>query len=291
MSTTVPSMDPRLPPELEHQIFEIAAHEFPEMIPIFLRVARRIQFWIEPLLYQVILAAGINAASTNAVLAAMDSRPRTVFNAVRHLYIDSSANLSQDQSQRLLGLCENVVNLALVGNVAEPSILPILAGMRLRQLSVSLHSLFGGPDTVDLNRPLFISITHLKLFVDNIEHSRVSSHLSALPALTHLCLMDKVAWEVLRDILSTCKPLEVLVNMWATRNGATRRRLVFAFSRPFADFVFDFALEWFRQGATKGWKAGADGGNDFWAAAENLIARRRRLTVVEVHFIGDHIMY
>ncbi|KAJ7839783.1 hypothetical protein B0H13DRAFT_1911031 [Mycena leptocephala] len=183
MSTTVPSMDPRLPPELEHQIFEIAAHEFPEMIPIFLRVARHIQFWIEPLLYQVILAAGINAASTNAVLAAMDSRPRTVFNA-----------------------------------------------------------------------------------------------LSALPALTHLCLMDMVSGEVLRDILSTCKPLEVLVNMWATRNGAMRRRLEFAFSRPFTDVRFVMA---YVKDPVKDWKAGAEGGNDFWAAAENLIAWRRASTVVK----------
>jgi hypothetical protein len=48
-------MDPRLPPELEHQIFEIAAHEFPEMIPIFLLVARRIQFWYLPQLIGFIM--------------------------------------------------------------------------------------------------------------------------------------------------------------------------------------------------------------------------------------------
>jgi hypothetical protein len=94
--------------------------------------------------------------------------------------------------------------------------------------------------------------------------------------------MDKVSGEVLRDILSTCKLLEVLVNMWSTSHGALWRRLEFAFSRPFADVRFVMA---YVKDPAKDWKAGAEGSGDFWAAAENLIARRRGSTVVSTYMI------
>jgi hypothetical protein len=37
--------DPYLPPELEHQIFEIAALSHPKDIPTFMRISRRIKYW------------------------------------------------------------------------------------------------------------------------------------------------------------------------------------------------------------------------------------------------------
>ncbi|KAJ6550049.1 hypothetical protein B0H19DRAFT_1160293 [Mycena capillaripes] len=52
MSTAVG--DAILPPELERLIFEIAALESPKSMPALILVARRVQIWIEPLLYGVL---------------------------------------------------------------------------------------------------------------------------------------------------------------------------------------------------------------------------------------------
>ncbi|KAJ7064130.1 hypothetical protein C8F01DRAFT_1275364 [Mycena amicta] len=45
-------MDPRLPREMEQEIFETAGEIHPADIPTLLRVARRTHYWLEPLLYR-----------------------------------------------------------------------------------------------------------------------------------------------------------------------------------------------------------------------------------------------
>ncbi|KAJ7887124.1 hypothetical protein B0H14DRAFT_2696630 [Mycena olivaceomarginata] len=49
------SNPPKLPPELECTIFEIAALARPKMIPSLILVAHRVKHWVEPLLYRVIM--------------------------------------------------------------------------------------------------------------------------------------------------------------------------------------------------------------------------------------------
>ncbi|KAJ7762894.1 hypothetical protein B0H16DRAFT_1528085 [Mycena metata] len=46
--------DPAFPPELERLVFEMAAHARPPTIPTFMRVARRVKIWVEPLLYRTL---------------------------------------------------------------------------------------------------------------------------------------------------------------------------------------------------------------------------------------------
>ncbi|KAJ7059732.1 hypothetical protein C8F01DRAFT_1145482, partial [Mycena amicta] len=45
---------PRLPRELEREIFELAAEIHPSTVAVLLRVAHRVQEWTEPFLYRTI---------------------------------------------------------------------------------------------------------------------------------------------------------------------------------------------------------------------------------------------
>ncbi|KAJ7048236.1 hypothetical protein C8F01DRAFT_1193550 [Mycena amicta] len=75
--------EPRLPPELEREIFQTTAllHSAPPL----LRVARRVLIWVEPLLYRVLIIGGsIGIAQLNA---ASSKPPAFLARAVRCLKI------------------------------------------------------------------------------------------------------------------------------------------------------------------------------------------------------------
>ncbi|KAJ6536903.1 hypothetical protein B0H19DRAFT_1182091 [Mycena capillaripes] len=264
-------MEATLPCELERQIFEIAGFDHFGMIPTLLRVARRVHVWMEPLLYRVIwLDAGTHAAKTDAVYAAISSKPASFFkDAVRHLFIDESKSLDKEKAFTLLRLCANVVNLAVLGDLVGPPLLPILARIRLRRLSISLEQLFGGPQAVDFCHPLSLSVTHLDIF-GNLAMT-MCTHLIALPALTHLCLNGRIEWDIVRLCLSECKTLVLLVNLWPSTQFIDAD--VFAAAVPFEDarFVVGRCDEYWRH-----WEASAEGGADFWSEAAAFVAEKRR---------------
>ncbi|KAJ7679467.1 hypothetical protein DFH06DRAFT_1465537 [Mycena polygramma] len=254
---------PRLPPELERQIFEFAALAHRKMIPTFLRVARRIQIWIEPLLYRVLWIdthrdARATKTEPEAVRAAMESKPAVFFSdSVRHLFLDNTADFSILEAKKLLQLCTNLVSFAVVGKLSQPSLLPILADMRVERLSASLNDLFGSPHAVDLRHPLFLSPTHLDTFA-NFAGKHLYIQLAALPALTHLCLNERIDWDIIRGILSECASLMFLVNLWP--HYLDSRARTFAAETPLKDtrFVVRISTSYWAD-----WKAGAEGHGDY----------------------------
>ncbi|KAJ6452310.1 hypothetical protein C8R47DRAFT_1169252 [Mycena vitilis] len=278
MAKTISRVAPVLPKELERYIFDIAAHASPERIPTFLRVARRVQIWLEPLLFNTVWANdSSHVAKTKAVLTAMDSRPPEFFQrSVRQLFIETSTLIPPYKTSELLSLCSKAVNFALFSHFPAPALLPILGGMRLRRLSASLTCIFGTSRAIDLTHPLFRSITHLEVFDHGVfqhqEYPEVATRLAALPALTHLCLNDMVTWPALRAILADCTYLKVLVNLWSSYACAQVRADEFKGITPFRDLRL--VVAWVRDWAGD-WEQGAAGGGDFWIAAEKLVAGRR----------------
>ncbi|KAJ7828976.1 hypothetical protein B0H13DRAFT_2116563 [Mycena leptocephala] len=274
-------MDPRLPPELEHKIFEISALVHPGMVPTLLRVARRVQIWIEPLLYRLIWFDHPpndprQIAETNAVLAAMESKATSVFREVRNLFLKCSSGGPAEKGCSLLRLCPNVVKLFLSpsSSSAEPQLVTVLGGMHICKLSVWLPNLFGAESLatgIDFTHPLFISITHLHI-LNRIEmENEIYPGLTGLPALTHLALNQTVLWDALRKVLYGCKKLAVLVNLWPMFRSFRGRE--FSEKTPFSDtrFVVTAYTDLWRE-----WRAGAEGGMDFWTAANGFIARKQR---------------
>jgi hypothetical protein len=222
-------------------------------------------------MYRVIrLDTERNTAKMSAVVAAMNSKPASFFkDGVRHLFIDTSSDsLDKDEAITLLRLCENVINLVLLGDVVGPILLPILARMPLRRLSIDLEELFGRPQAVNFHHPLFLSLTHLDIFGTLVPS--VYTHLVALPALTHLCLNGHIKWDIFRFCLSECKSLVVLVNFWPM----SRELEAYGFCAyaPLEDARFVVGCP---EHYGWSWEAGAHGWADFWIEAENFVARKR----------------
>ncbi|KAJ7138857.1 hypothetical protein C8R46DRAFT_1013852 [Mycena filopes] len=280
-------MDPRLPPELERQIFETAAFAIPLTIPTLLRVARRTRVWIEPLLYRV-LGPGIRKEREmfRAIRLFLNTKPPRFFaDAVRHLHLPPSSHLTQGQARRLLSLSRNLVDLAASGFSSDPGLLPILARLRIRHLGMSLRQMFsatGTSSSINFHHPLFDSVTHLTIY--DRPDEVICEGIPALPALTHLSMKKITQWGALRTLLAKCARLQVCLSVWPPSEiGPARRQVI-----PFVDRRFilvAFADYW------GDWQAGAEGRVDLWAIAENFIAQKRRGDISESMYFLDHHAY
>ncbi|KAK7052183.1 hypothetical protein R3P38DRAFT_1638258 [Favolaschia claudopus] len=263
--------DPAFPAELEREIFETTAVLYPSTIPALLLVARRIFVWIEPLLYRVI-RTDVEEIDF-ALQHARETKPASFFHrSVRHLYIGSRGFTGPS----LLPVCPDILSLAYISPRGQPALLEAVQGFRnIRRWSGSLVDLFDGSDAVSLNLPVFETVTHLDVFDDidvfNQYTIQLCASLTALPALTHLCLNKKVPSQIIRSLLSDCSRLQVFVIMWSSRvlaEAMVERHRKAGLEDP--RFVVAVCDDYWAD-----WEVGARGGVDFWAAAEAFVARKR----------------
>ncbi|KAJ7438915.1 hypothetical protein B0H11DRAFT_2293615 [Mycena galericulata] len=270
-----------LPAELEREIFEWTAITHPTTIPVLLRVARRVRLWVEPYLYRVVKVSShppYSIIQEDLLRPGPQSKPASFYqNAVRHLYLDQESEWSPE----VLRVCTRTRSFSATGRSPNPSLLLILLETDLRQLGVSLEHLFGGVRYIDLNHPLFTSITHLDIFDDITEsyYIQIPQQIASLPTLTHLCLNDHVPADILRAILSDCTNLHILVNLWHYSKVSEGRAL--ARNPPLKDSRFVVGMY---QNYPREWEAGARGDNDCWRAAENFIAQKRRGAIPESRY-------
>ncbi|KAJ7488998.1 hypothetical protein FB451DRAFT_1223457 [Mycena latifolia] len=157
---------PLFPSDLEREIFETAAELYPETIynPSLLLVAKRVYEWIERIKFRAVTSDAFSPACPLRLLQKairLNNKPAKFFHdRVRHLFISASR---EDELQTILSACTGLRSLVL-GGWAGPSILPSLAGVQLRRLSISLDKLYDGIDDIDLSHPAFTFVTHLESF-------------------------------------------------------------------------------------------------------------------------------
>ncbi|KAF8169151.1 hypothetical protein K438DRAFT_1855752 [Mycena galopus ATCC 62051] len=277
-------MDSVFPPELEREIFEVAALSDSKTIPSLLRVARRVLEWIEPLLYRVTF---INRSSrqTQPCLRALRLKPYLLANGVRHLLLNltSAPNWTEDDARVLLQLCgPRLVSFAGVTPLLQPMLLPMLHMSQLRRWAACLADLFGSYRAIDLSLSFFRTITHMDLF-DEVkdDDTVICPGLAALPCLTHLCV-NETAPHLIPRILGQCTHLMVLVLMvydivqvQDIANNPPTTDVRFIVSSGIDDYWGD-------------WKIGVEGGTDFWVAADAFIAQRRRGEIQASCCLLDH---
>ncbi|KAJ7326181.1 hypothetical protein DFH08DRAFT_885004 [Mycena albidolilacea] len=260
------------PADLARELFETTALMHPNTIPTLLQVARRVLIWIEPLLYRVVCSS-----SHPAILRATKSKPPAFFHsAVRHLFLDGSTSdaWSFEEATAVLRLCTGVINFAVIGNFSGPTLLPILAGMKVQRLTACLELLFGDHASTDLALPAFASLTHVDIFDEILpDETKLCSSLPALPALTHLCLNNEVPPPTIQLLLATCPRLALLVVLWPK-----------TFAREGLSWVMDEAAPVIRDVRLVAgmytdywadWETGARGLPNFWTAAEDFVAQKR----------------
>ncbi|KAK7048975.1 tyrosinase central domain-containing protein [Favolaschia claudopus] len=285
----------RLPTELERLVFECAAVNR-SRIPTLLLVAHRVRIWLEPILYHLLLLNGIR--SIESVLTVILSKPPSFLeSAVRHLLLYSSPfSLKPDTLSQFLHRCPGIISLSLIGDITGPHLLPALAQMHtLKRLSIEMKLLF--PDSqVDLDHPLFASITHLELFEEVyldeedepndllwLLHPQAPAKMANLEYLgfntqlhpSFLCTVHD-RYEQLRVLVvgftatdeeSAVGFLEEVTEQTAAMSeedgekgmGVGMERLVVAtYENPYQD-----------------WERGVRGGEDVWARAEEFVRRKR----------------
>ncbi|KAJ7615195.1 hypothetical protein DFH06DRAFT_1367255 [Mycena polygramma] len=275
-------VEPRLPPELECTIFEIAALSSPRSIPELMRMAQRVKAWVEPILYHVVFLCapaslskqliprqveGFPLIPRDLLLQAIREKPPSssfFSSVVKHIYLDDppgAAPLQLSDVETILAACCRCSDLFVAWSQASLRFVPVLNRLEcLRRLTVDLRSLFEFTP-IDSAQPFLRNLTHLEL-LDSYELSGHPAGLVLLPHLTHVAFNDAI-------------PSAAALHAGLQTN--TRLQCIIFFSEepvePEAEddrFVAieqtDFQLDWIR---------GATGGRDHWALADNFIATKR----------------
>ncbi|KAJ7052060.1 hypothetical protein C8F01DRAFT_1166830 [Mycena amicta] len=275
--------EPRLPPELEREIFETTALMYPSTIPPLLRVARRVLIWIEPLLYRT-LNVGEDSPHFQQFHAASSKPPAFLAQAVRCVVLHTGYDY--DTVSGTLSLCTGCTRLAVDGGESARELLPILSTWPIQRLAGFLCStldLMNVPEDISAY-PLLRCLTHLDLF-DSIRSHEVLPIVDALPSLpflTHLAIshsgpLDTVR-ELLERILKDCRHLHILaVPNYDMAHGA--KEDFDAHKTKMGDVPESLRDPRLVLCSYELWFEGVSDGPNFWKAAEDLVARKRRREV------------
>ncbi|KAJ6555978.1 hypothetical protein B0H19DRAFT_1071117 [Mycena capillaripes] len=267
-----------LPAELELHIFTLTAFLHPPSVPHMMLVARRVQIWIEPLLYGAFLVC--NSKLTNRpwpLRLPPDPFIKMLKSSagarhVRTLFFAASIS----KLDELLTACSDSLTHAMFYTNLEPAHLPLLARIPLQRLSAPLLRLFGG--NLDFAHPMFRRLTHLdvqdRLADGDDDGCARWAELALVPCLTHVSFRDCFSGPIVEGVLARCAALHVLA-------------LVVCFKRCLLDDpgVASIAAQDLRcvvvrvtnvfEDWEEGVGGGEGGGEDYWKRADKFVERRQ----------------
>lgn len=248
-----PSSDashPLLPPELEREIFEVAAVLFPRRAPILVLVARRVRQWyvrlshcstpgetpfipascrIEPLLYDILVV------SSRFNSYPLVYRRDLLYNPIKMPLFDRATGYARHvllegvktkNAAEVLQRCDKVENLGLWGLWAsapfndQRHLLPLIQSCSmLKRLSASpadLLNVKGVP--FEFDHTVFTKLTHLEILCMNrrICQWKKWGKLALLPRLTHVAI-DFSTPQFVQDLLDGCSNLKLVVLFYEDR--------------------------------------------------------------------------
>ncbi|KAJ7656029.1 hypothetical protein DFH06DRAFT_1199987 [Mycena polygramma] len=279
---------PSLPPEIERQVFELSALADSRTIPRLLPVARRVNIWIEPLLYRIVSVVDLSPEHRNK-----HQIPEHVFHKMLEskplpLWLDQTRQLSVairggDHMEQVLSMCRNTSNLALIlhphdlfGGYKLAKSLALVAKMPLVRLSAHIGSLFH-PDAADFSHPVFARLTHLTLLDTFADHMMWATDLGKLPYLTHVslnfpssCYPTAPHDKFVREVFRSCVLMEVFI-FCCDGNEALHGNI------PYYPYLADDprSLLLAMGNFLEDWGIGAEGGADYWVRAERFIKQRQ----------------
>ncbi|KAJ7493002.1 hypothetical protein B0H11DRAFT_2191059 [Mycena galericulata] len=275
MVSPLPETDPRLPPELEHAIFEISALSRPIAIPNLMLVAQRVKIWVEPILYRVVFLSdeappvqGFPPFTFETFLQAIDRKPPEFFKyAVRYLFVDDPDEVRTLDS--ILAACTGITSLfAWTGLAEHLSALNALGS--LHHLAVSIVDLFGPNPTGCFAQPLFYNITHLELLTFPHEHLPDSAaSLSLIPHLTHFAFGKSNLCGGLCDVLHSCAHLACIVLLLVDPMASEDMDA----AGPLLEDVLFVVIS--QENFKEDWARGVLWGRDYWALADAFLTARR----------------
>ncbi|KAJ7616522.1 hypothetical protein FB45DRAFT_1034839 [Roridomyces roridus] len=276
-----PVSSPSLPPELEREIFELAAYCRPVSVPTLMLVAWRVHGWVKHLLLRVVLLIGDSHSREGGLWGArsypypshspISTRIPIIKECVRHLFLSGVFN---DTSRHHLSAATNVEDLWLSTD-ATTGLREIVGSLRLRRLACDLQQIFETHRySIDFTLPVFSRLTHLELFDRNLPPDFICG-LGRIPNLTHLAFGDPDLRSKVPVILDACKLLRVLIYLEDADADSDTAMGEFAQRPTETRFVWMSCVRYI-----KDWQMGALTGADYWARAEDFV-RKRNLREVD----------
>ncbi|KAJ6543043.1 hypothetical protein B0H19DRAFT_313538 [Mycena capillaripes] len=276
--------EPRLPPEIEGLIFEIAALSHPASIPKLMLIAQRVKHWVEPLLYNVVYlpfdwrrrserVCGFPHVPIDIFLAAIEDKSPAFFeSAVRNLFLDTTANdLPQSAVSTILVACPHVTNL--FARPEPPTDLSVLGRLScLRRLAIDISEYF--PGSIDLT--VFGNLTHMDVLDSKPKMQDIWMALAALPQLTHISFNSLLFRKLGPSTMRANTQLQCIVLWWRLHD------YLLDSLRPYSEdarFVWIEQQDW-----REDWLRGAHTGKDYWALADAFIAAKHQGKVDQSRF-------
>ncbi|KAJ7127315.1 hypothetical protein C8R43DRAFT_700642 [Mycena crocata] len=280
---TPSTLSPRLPPELEREIFQVCASARPVTISKLMLVAWRVKDWVEPFLYRTIAIQYTAALEPYPIftwptlLSAVHSKPASFFhNSVRNLSLLLMGTSDATNAQQLLSACTGVANLTIMNfsviaadlDGLAQTLIPLLSSLRPRRIHADLLPVLR---TLKPAHPFFSQITHVELLredsrISTAQYDTTWAQLSLIPHLTHLSFNNIGSTDTPLELLQTCQSLSVLVLLdpfpplrpYLTLLTTDPRFVVMSCSARLHD-----------------WQLGIHAGLDYWTRAEAFVALRR----------------
>ncbi|KAH8832392.1 hypothetical protein DL96DRAFT_651889 [Flagelloscypha sp. PMI_526] len=119
-------LSPSLPPEIEYQIFFLAAIRDSGISVMFpfnlLTVSRRTYQWVEPLQFRTLYLTGVSLTNRQFRALLESKSPDYLARNVKHLFYDQCF-----KARELFDLCTGITNLVLLADIDEVTVLPNLS--------------------------------------------------------------------------------------------------------------------------------------------------------------------
>lgn len=198
----------RFPLELEERMMLDAAQQSREAALALTVVCHRARLWAEPILYESVTLP--SQIACDQFLYTVNCRPASFFaQHVKTLCI--SGGLSFNDAQKILNVCQGVVNLAC-WPMTDPPLFSFIVNLRPQRLSINTSGLSGHNVPPKFRHPFWQNVTHLEI-VDWLWC--IWRGLEDIPHLSHLAVdMDyphEGAVSRLRYVLDRCVHLQVIV--------------------------------------------------------------------------------
>ncbi|KAF8650733.1 hypothetical protein AX16_005106 [Volvariella volvacea WC 439] len=231
MHNTETPQQPRLPPELEHVIFRMAALGRRCRLPVLMRVARRVRHWLEPLLFEIVVLPDSDSAcyfdnGTTKLycdLRRYPSGPQKLH--VKSLMVEDLRGEFGPSWAEFVPKCYNLQNVALWyhhtprnANVLADLTMIVRSPSRtvcggLRRLSAMLAHLFPGGE-VDFNHEVLRDLTHLQVLdhlgTNCLKEWREGNNFGCLRKLRYLYFEAYFPVETVKRCLESCEALELV---------------------------------------------------------------------------------
>ncbi|TFK60271.1 hypothetical protein BDN72DRAFT_905111 [Pluteus cervinus] len=268
---------PRLPIELQDEIFRLAARKNPEIAATLAQVSKWVAERVYPILYEIVFFE--NPVNEFHIFDPppiakrsfdIDDILKQHGRHVRCLWLDPPQDRKYYDFNvgSVFKSCPSLKNLSLGYACSVQVLRTIEEGLP------NLERLWGMlklcPDSLSALKPTHKRLTHLYLF--EIYHwDTLPTFLLGLPSLTHLGVNDVAECDMVEEGLKGCKQLQAVLlvaddedteeTCMATTSevNSEDERIVFVTVSPFSN-----------------WLSGARGGFDMWELADRIILERRK---------------